>query len=115
MSQKSRERVAGPKPAYAVAFAALGDETRLLLVRRLAAGDPVSISELAAGAQITRQAITKHLRVLERAQIVRSQHAGRETRFLLNRRPLHDLQAYLERVGAQWDDALGRLKTFVEE
>lgn len=119
MSQKSPESRLGGQPAAAVAFAALGDARRLLLVRRLAAGRAASISELTGeltgGAQITRQAVAKHLRVLERAGIVRSEHAGRETRFLLNRRPLHDLQLYLESVSRQWDDALSRLKTFVEE
>lgn len=115
MSQKNPEHWTGRELPHALAFAALGDEMRLLLVRRLATGKPVSISELAEGAQITRQAITKHLRVLERAEIVRSERTGRETHFLLNRRPLHELQRYLERIGGQWDETLDRLKTFVEE
>ncbi len=115
MSRQIHKSLAAHEPPYAVAFAALGDETRLALVQRLSAGRPVSISELTAGARITRQAVTKHLRVLERAGIVRSQRWGRETRFALDRRPLHDLQVYLERVGRQWDETLGRLKVFVEE
>lgn len=105
----------GSAPPRIALFAALGDATRLELVQRLSAGGASSISHLSEGAQMTRQAVTKHLRVLERAGIVRSERQGRETRFVLERRPLHDLQVYLERVGRQWDEALERLKTFVEE
>lgn len=98
-----------------MAFAALGDATRLALVARLAAGETASIAQLTAGARMTRQAVTKHLRVLERAKIVRSVHAGREKRFALNPEPIDDLRAYLNRVGRQWDEALARLKAMVEK
>jgi DNA-binding transcriptional ArsR family regulator len=109
---------AGPKrrgvPDRAVVFAALGDETRLALIGKLSGGEPHSISRLAAGSALTRQAITKHLRVLEGAAIVRSARAGREIRFALRPEPLHDAGAYLQRVSAQWDEALSRLKALVE-
>jgi DNA-binding transcriptional ArsR family regulator len=104
----------------AVVFAALGDETRLALVARLIDGRPASISQLtdaqpAGGARLTRQAITKHLRVLERARIVHGIRAGRESLFALDLKPIEDLKEYLDMVSAQWDQALARLKSFVEE
>lgn len=99
----------------ATVFAALGDETRLALIGKLSAGEPRSISELAAGSTLTRQAITKHLRVLEGAAIVRSARAGREIRFALRPEPLLDAGTYLTRVSAQWDEALIRLKALLEK
>ena len=99
----------------AAIFAALGDETRLSLIGTLSGGEPQSISRLAQGSRLTRQAITKHLRVLEGAGMVQSVRAGRENLFELRPKPLKDAQAYLERVSDQWDDALGRLKSFVEK
>ncbi|MFZ1080100.1 MAG: helix-turn-helix domain-containing protein [Methylovirgula sp.] len=99
----------------AAAFAALGDETRLSLMGKLASGRPQSIARLAEGSTLTRQAITKHLRVLESAGVARSVRIGREKLFELRPEPLKDLQSYLERVSRQWDDALARLKVFVED
>jgi DNA-binding transcriptional ArsR family regulator len=95
-------------------FAALGDETRLSLVGKLSSGPPQSISRLAEGSSLTRQAITKHLRVLEGAGIVLSIRSGRESLFTFRPEPLQDLQSYLERVSSQWDNAMDRLKSFVE-
>ena len=95
-------------------FAALGDETRLSLIAKLSNGSPQSISRLAEGSTLTRQAITKHLRVLEDARVVHSVRVGRESLFELRPEPLRDLQSYLERVSDQWEDALARLKSFVE-
>ena len=99
----------------AVVFAALGDETRLSLVSKLSKGKPQSISELAKGSPLTRQAITNHLRVLEGARLVVSVRVGRESLFELMPEPLKEIQSYLERVSEQWDHALARLKSFVEE
>jgi DNA-binding transcriptional ArsR family regulator len=96
-------------------FAALGDETRLSLVGKLSNGTPQSISRLAEGSALTRQAITKHLRVLEGAGVVQSVRAGRESLFEFKPEPLNELQVYLERVSGQWEQALGRLKSFVEK
>jgi DNA-binding transcriptional ArsR family regulator len=70
---------------------------------------------LTAGTRLTRQAVTKHLRVLEAAGVVRAGRAGRESLFALEPKPIDDLRRYLEIVSAQWDDALARLKVFVEE
>jgi DNA-binding transcriptional ArsR family regulator len=105
---------ATPRPPHAPVFAALGDETRLSLIGRLADAHPHSISQLAQGSRLTRQAITKHLRVLERAGIVRHVRAGRETLFQLDPEPLNELRQYLDRVSQHWDNALARLKSFVE-
>jgi DNA-binding transcriptional ArsR family regulator len=102
------------RPIPATLFAALGDETRLLLITRLSGGEPHSISQLTAGSRLTRQAVTKHLRVLENVGIVRSRRAGRESRYQFNPEPLAEPREYLDFVSQQWDHALARLKTFVE-
>jgi DNA-binding transcriptional ArsR family regulator len=99
----------------AAVFAALGDETRLALVGRLSRGEPQSITQLADGMIVTRQAITKHLRVLEGAGVVRGIKLGRENRFELRPQPLEDVRAYLADVSDQWDQALTRLRAFVEK
>lgn len=100
---------------HAPVFAALGDATRLALLARLCERAPCSISQLAEVAPITRQAITKHLRVLENAGVVRSEMAGRECRFEVAPKPLDELRDYLTLVSQQWDAALVRLKNFVEK
>jgi DNA-binding transcriptional ArsR family regulator len=115
MSSKSRsgKRVKGVDRA--LVFAALGDETRLLLVMKLCGGQACSISQLAAGSKLTRQGITKHLRVLEGAGVVRAARMGRESLFELDTGPIEEVKQYLNSVSRQWDEALGRLKAFVEE
>ncbi len=96
-------------------FAALGDETRLRLLAQLSTGVPCSITELTAGVAISRQAITKHLRVLEGAGLVRGESRGREVRFELEPARLAEAQGYLEEVGSAWEAALGRLRKFLEK
>jgi DNA-binding transcriptional ArsR family regulator len=113
MSSATKERA--ERKARASMFAALADETRLALVGKLAAGSPQSISRLAADSRLTRQAITKHLRVLEEAGIVLSSRAGRESLFQFRPDPMKQLQRYIERISAEWDGALARLKAFVED
>ena len=98
-----------------VVFAALGDDTRLELVSRLSAGEPLSISQLAAGSHLTRQAITKHLHVLRSAGLVRDARRGREQLWQLEPRQLQQARRCLEQIAGQWENALGRLKEFVEE
>jgi DNA-binding transcriptional ArsR family regulator len=114
MSPKTHSRVAVRWRSHAPVFAALGDQTRLSLVAKLCRGQPRSISQLTAGSRLTRQAITKHLRVLESAGVVRSVRAGRENLFEFDPRPIEDLREYLDLVSEQWDLTLSRLKTFVE-
>ncbi|HEY0414604.1 MAG TPA: metalloregulator ArsR/SmtB family transcription factor [Allosphingosinicella sp.] len=98
----------------AAVFAALADPTRLSLVRTLSAGEARSIASLSLNARVTRQAVTKHLRVLERTGLVRSARRGRETRFALRPEAMAPARAYLDTVAAQWEAALGRLKALVE-
>jgi DNA-binding transcriptional ArsR family regulator len=95
-------------------FAALGDETRLRLVSRLCGEGPMSIAKLTAGFPMTRQAITKHLRVMESAGLVRSTPHGRESVWRLEQQKFADARRYLQEISAQWDEALSRLKHFVE-
>jgi DNA-binding transcriptional ArsR family regulator len=96
-------------------FAALGDETRLRLVIRLSSGGPGSITQLSAKSDVSRQAITKHLRVLAEAGLVRSTRRGRERVWDFEPRRLADAHDYLDRISRQWDEALERLRRFVED
>ena len=95
-------------------FAALGDETRLRLVSRLCDEGPLSLTALAGGFPVTRQAITKHLRVMESAGLVRSSQLGRESVWQLEEKRLAEARRHLQSISAQWDETLGRLKQFVE-
>jgi DNA-binding transcriptional ArsR family regulator len=102
-------------PAPFPVFAALGDETRLAIVATLSDGAARSISNLSADSALTRQAITKHLRVLEGAGLVTSSRKGRESRFALRPAAIDEARTFLDAVSRQWDDALERLRAFVEE
>jgi len=99
----------------ATLFAALGDPFRLSLMLTLSREGPRSIAKLAAGTRISRQAVTKHLRVLERAGLVRSDRAGRESRYVCQPEPLAAARVCLDEISAQWDDALERLRSHLEE
>jgi len=114
MSLGIRSNTASKRRAHAPVFAALGDATRLSLIARLAGGEPCSIVQLTDGSRLTRQAISKHLRVLEGVGIVRCVRSGRESLFELDPKPIADVRSYLDAVSEQWDDALSRLKSFVE-
>lgn len=96
-------------------FAALGDETRLTLVTKLCGGSLLSIARLTEGSTLTRQAITKHLRVLQDAGLVRGVRRGRENLFELEPEPLDEARRALDVISRQWDQALARLKSFVED
>jgi DNA-binding transcriptional ArsR family regulator len=95
-------------------FAALGDETRLRLVSRLCAEGPLSTVHLGTGEDITRQALTKHLYALESAGVVDGTN-GRPRVWRIKPGRLDEARRSLERISQQWDEALGRLKAFVEE
>ncbi len=95
-------------------FAALGDPLRLRLVRRLAEEGPLSITRLTEGTDVTRQAITKHLRSLEGVGLVVMSKAGRETSWELRPVRFDHARAYLDLVSSRWDDALAALKDLVE-
>jgi DNA-binding transcriptional ArsR family regulator len=110
-----------PSPAFrellgsAPLFAALGDESRLRLVARLCDEGPQSITRLTAGSDVTRQAITKHLRLMHAAGLVRETRHGRESVWQLEPLRLEQARDHLATISKQWDDALDRLKAFVEE
>ena len=134
----ARLRATGSAPSFAAIFAALGDRTRLRLVERLSArpgggqagdgtsdragvrvdarvdNDAMSITRLTAEFNVSRQAITKHLRVMERAGLVHSTRRGRERIWQLRQRRLDEARHYLEQISQQWDEALERLRIFVE-
>lgn len=96
-------------------FAALGDETRLQIVSRLCTEGPQSITRLSEGAGVTRQAITKHLNALSAAGLARNVRTGREQIWELETRRLEMARRCLDQISGQWDIALSRLKTFVEQ
>ena len=100
--------------ALANVFAALGDPTRLRLVVVLCAGGAFSIAQLTANTDISRQAVTKHLRVLADAGVVRNMKAGRERLWQLDPAQIDEAKRTLDIIGRQWEVALGRLKAFAE-
>jgi len=75
----------------------------------------MSITSLTEGASITRQAVTKHLRVMEQAGLARSTRHGRESVWQLEQRRLEEARRYLDLISRQWDGALGRLQKLVED
>jgi DNA-binding transcriptional ArsR family regulator len=105
---------APPPPELADVFFALGDATRLRLIALLCAGGAFSIAQLTANTDITRQAVTKHLRVLADAGLVRDMRVGRERLWQFDPTQLEEARRSLEVIGRQWEQALGKLKAFVE-
>ena len=114
MSARDRHSLARASRIHASVFAALGDETRLSLVAKLCESSPQSISRLTEGTRLTRQAVTKHLQVLQNAGIAQSLRVGRERQYGLDTKPIDSAKIYLDGVSRQWDEALARLKSFVE-
>jgi DNA-binding transcriptional ArsR family regulator len=102
------------RAALAGVFAALGDPTRLKLVAVLGAGGALSIAQLTANTDITRQGVTKHLHVLAEAGVVRDVKRGRERLWQLEPGQLEEARRTLELIGRQWEVALAKLKTFAE-
>jgi DNA-binding transcriptional ArsR family regulator len=111
MRRARSEKLADAAPV----FAALGDETRLRIVMRLASDGPQSIVRLTDGTRVTRQAITKHLHALAKAGLVRSARDGRERIWEIQPRRLADVGRYLNQISAQWDQAIERLRAIVED
>lgn len=95
-------------------FAALGDETRLRVVARLCEEGPLSITRLTEGGDVSRQAITKHLRVLAGAGLVKGARDGRESVWTLETKRLADARQKLEAISREWDETIERLRAFVE-
>lgn len=96
-------------------FAALGDATRLQLVARLSSGGPQSIVRLTEHARVSRQAITKHLDALEAAGLVKSTREGRARVWEIQPKRLADARRFLDVISEQWDTALARLRSLVED
>jgi DNA-binding transcriptional ArsR family regulator len=115
LNKRPRARPALPPPGAAPIFAALGDETRLRIVARLCNDGPLSIARLSEGAPMSRQAITKHLRALSAAGLVISHRAGREHLWALEATRLVEARVYLDAISARWDEALARLRAYVED
>lgn len=115
MSARRSSKAAAETARSASLFAALGDTTRLRLVFRLCDDGPMSITRLTEGAKVSRQAVTKHLRVMEDAGLVRGTWQGRQSVWRLELQRLKDARRYLDLISKQWDEALDRLRAFVEK
>jgi DNA-binding transcriptional ArsR family regulator len=116
MSRRPPERTLrrGPSGTSARVFAALGDRRRLRILTRLSAEGPLSITRLSDASDVSRQAITKHLRVLADAGLVKDRRRGRERVFELEPRPLESARRDLDAISARWDRAIERLRAHVE-
>src|ERR1700722_17640048 len=97
-------------------FSALGDPVRLAIVARLSKDGPLPTIELKQCASgVSRQGVTKHLRVLEEVGLVESDRVGRDRQWRLQPEKFVTMHDTLDRLSAQWDDRLERLRTFVED
>jgi DNA-binding transcriptional ArsR family regulator len=105
---------AARSPNAATVFAALGDPVRLAIIARLCGDGPLRTIQLKHGTSLSRQAVTKHLRMLEDVGLVRSERVGRDRSWRIEARQLAKTRAYLEQISAQWDARLERLRSFVE-
>jgi len=114
MSQPEMTKTQPSNEVLARVFAALGDATRLKLVALLCAGGALSIAQLTAHTDISRQGVTKHLQMLAEAGVVRDIKSGRERLWQLDPAQIEAAKRTLEEIGQQWDIALGKLKMFVE-
>jgi DNA-binding transcriptional ArsR family regulator len=95
-------------------FAALADPTRRDLLVNLAENSPKTATQLAEEYPITRQGILKHLHILEGAGLVAVHQKGREKRYTLTPEPLSDIDEWIKKISATWDERLRRLKTLLE-
>lgn len=95
-------------------FSALSDPTRREVIRRLSEEGPTTLGELAAELPVTRQAVSKHLVVLEEAGLVQASGDSRRRRYRLTPRPLADAMGWMVDVGAEWDERLLALRRHVE-
>ncbi|HEX9728441.1 MAG TPA: metalloregulator ArsR/SmtB family transcription factor [Gemmatimonadales bacterium] len=96
------------------AFGALSDPVRRGILARLAVGE-ASVGELARPYSISRPAISKHLRVLERAGLVQRTRAGRVSRCELDPSPMRDAADWIERYRGLWEHQLDALKRYLED
>ena len=111
----SKRRVDRQVAQAALLFAALGDPTRLALLQHLSAGGPASVTTLAERfPAVTRQAVSKHLHVLSTAGIIDGTYQGREHVWAVKPDRLDDGRRHSDLIARKWDDALARLKAYVE-
>ena len=96
-------------------FAALGDPVRLAMIARLCRDGPLPTIRLKQGTPVSRQGVTKHLRMLEDAGLVQSQRVGRDRLWQIETRQLTEVRRFLDQISAQWDLTLERLRRFVED
>ena len=94
-------------------FAALSDSTRRAILARLAEGE-TTVGDLARPFRMSRPAISKHLRVLERAGLVQRQREGRVSRCELDAEPMRDAAQWIERYREFWGDRLDSLARYLE-
>lgn len=109
------KKPSSPLTQTAPLFAALGDPMRLGMVARLCKEGPLPTILLKQGTKLSRQAVTKHLQILEEAGLVQSQRVGRDRHWQIETRRLSEVRGYLEQIAAEWDATLDRLRQFVEE
>lgn len=95
-------------------FHALSDPTRRKILERLAQ-DPLTVSEIKTPFKISLVAISKHLKVLERAKLIRRQKMGREYMIRLHSQPLRDAHRYIENYKKDWSRSLDVLERFLEK
>ena len=95
-------------------FSALSDPTRLEVIRLLSREGAVTLGEIAAELPVTRQAVSKHLAVLEDAGLVTASGDTRRRRYRLTPRPLAEAMGWMVDVGAEWDERLDALRHHVE-
>ena len=103
-----------PQDALSTTFAALADPTRRAILARLASGE-ASVTELAAPFDMSMPAVSKHLRVLERAGLVTRGRSAQWRPRRLDAGPLKDATAWLEYYRRFWDDSLDRLGDYLQE
>jgi DNA-binding transcriptional ArsR family regulator len=101
--------------AKAPLFDALGDPNRLRILTRLCDRGPCSTSEFTQVVPVSRQAATKHLLLLEAVGLVSSHRKGRERIWQVRPEPLIEASDYLTGLSKRWDDAIERLRVFVED
>lgn len=112
---RTKDRRTSRLKSTAPLFAALGDPVRLAMVTRLCSDGPLPTVRLKQTTNVSRQAVTKHLRMLEEVGIVQSQRAGRDRLWQIESRRLAEIRQYLDQISAEWDATLERLRKFVDD
>ena len=99
----------------AAVFNALGDVTRLKIIKRLSKEKYFTITQVSVGLDITRQGARRHLQVLEDAELVILKSQGRDVLVSLNSETLIKAKKFIAMLEEKWDGRLLALKNFVEE